>query len=52
MKEGLRRNPEYTQYIAKLKDIGYFKDEATESQRWRKLEDQAAAAFIAARRDE
>ncbi|RPD63222.1 SGT1-domain-containing protein [Lentinus tigrinus ALCF2SS1-6] len=51
-KDGLRRNPEYTQYIQRLVSAGYFKGEREGSQLWVSLEDQAAAAFIAARRDD
>ncbi|RPD81718.1 SGT1-domain-containing protein [Lentinus tigrinus ALCF2SS1-7] len=51
-KDGLRRNPEYTQYIQRLVSAGYFKGEREGSQLWVSLENQAAAAFIAARRDD
>lgn len=51
-KDGLRRNPEYTQYIQRLVSAGYFKREREGSQLWTTLENKAAAAFIAARRDE
>ena len=48
----MRRNPEYTQYIQRLVSIGYFKGELEGSQLWTTLENQAASAFVAARRDE
>ena len=51
-KDGLRRNPEYTPYIQRLVSAGYFKGEREGSQLWTTLENKAAAAFIAARRDE
>ncbi|KAI0724281.1 SGT1 protein-domain-containing protein [Cerioporus squamosus] len=51
-KDGLRRNPEYTQYIQRLVSAGYFRGEREGSQLWTTLENKAAAAFIAARRDD
>ena len=52
MKDNLRRNPEYTQYIYRLVSSGYFKGELEGSQLWTDLENKAATAFVAARRDE
>ncbi|TFK89759.1 SGT1-domain-containing protein [Polyporus arcularius HHB13444] len=51
-KDGLRRNPEYTQYIQRLVSAGYFKGEREGSQLWTALENKAAAAFITVRRDD
>ena len=48
----MHRNPEYTQYIQRLVSVGYFKGELEGSQLWTTLENQAASAFVAARRDE
>ncbi|KAI1797621.1 SGT1 protein-domain-containing protein [Ganoderma leucocontextum] len=52
LKDSLRRNPEYVQYIQRLVSAGYFKGELEGSQLWMTLESQAASAFVAARRDD
>nr|VWO94110.1 Uncharacterized protein [Ganoderma boninense] len=52
LKDSLRRNPEYAQYIQRLVSAGYFKGELEGSQLWVTLESQAASAFVAARRDD
>ena len=52
LKDSLRRNPEYAQYIQRLVSAGYFKGELEGSQLWVTLESQAASAFVAARKDE
>ncbi|KAI0768553.1 SGT1-domain-containing protein [Trametes elegans] len=52
LKDNLRRNPEYAEYIQRLLSVGYFKGELEGSQRWTDLENQAAAAFVAARKED
>ncbi|KAI0757270.1 SGT1-domain-containing protein [Daedaleopsis nitida] len=52
VKDGLRRNQEYTQYIQRLASAGYFKGEIEGSQLWATLENKAASAFIDVRRDD
>ncbi|KAI0651586.1 SGT1-domain-containing protein [Trametes meyenii] len=52
LKDNLRRNPEYSQYTERLVAAGYFKGELEGSQKWTELEDQAAAAFVAARKED
>lgn len=52
LKDNLRRNSEYTQYIERLSTAGYFKGELQGSQQWTAFENQAASAFVAARKDE
>ncbi|EIW64525.1 SGT1-domain-containing protein [Trametes versicolor FP-101664 SS1] len=52
LKDNLRRNSEYTQYIECLSAAGYFKGELQGSQQWTALENQAASAFVAARKDD
>ncbi|KAJ3006221.1 hypothetical protein NUW54_g4020 [Trametes sanguinea] len=52
LKDNLRRNPEYSQYLERLATAGYFKGELQGSQKWTELENQAATAFVAARKEE
>lgn len=52
LKDNLRRNPEYSQYVQRLVSAGYFKGELEGSQKWTELENNAAAAFVAARKEE
>ncbi|KAI0670169.1 SGT1-domain-containing protein [Trametes maxima] len=52
LKDNLRRNPEYSQYTQRLIAAGYFKGELEGSEKWTELEDQAAAAFVAARKED
>ncbi|EJF66458.1 hypothetical protein DICSQDRAFT_176292 [Dichomitus squalens LYAD-421 SS1] len=52
LKDSLRRNPEYMQYIRHLISVGYFRGELEGSQLWTTLEDKAAASFVAARKDD
>lgn len=51
-KETLQRNPEYSQYLTKLKASGYFRNELEGSALWVQLEDKAVDAFLEARRVE
>ncbi|KAI0662562.1 SGT1-domain-containing protein [Cubamyces menziesii] len=52
LKDNLRRNPEYSQYVQRLVSAGYFKGELEGSQKWTELENNAAAAFVAARKED
>ncbi|KAI0359104.1 SGT1-domain-containing protein [Trametes cingulata] len=52
LKDNLRRNPDYSQYIQHLVSAGYFKGELEGSQKWTALENQAASAFVAARKED
>ncbi|KAI0374444.1 SGT1-domain-containing protein [Pilatotrama ljubarskyi] len=52
LKDNLRRNPEYSQYIQRLVSAGYFRGELEGSQKWSTLENHAAAAFVAARKED
>ncbi|KAL7285726.1 hypothetical protein ACG7TL_000831 [Trametes sanguinea] len=52
LKDNLRRNAEYSQYLERLASAGYFKGELQGSQKWSELENQAATAFVAARKEE
>ncbi|KAH9890964.1 SGT1-domain-containing protein [Cubamyces lactineus] len=52
LKDNLRRNPEYAQYVQRLVSAGYFRGELEGSQKWAELENNAAAAFVAARKED
>ncbi|KAI8995380.1 SGT1-domain-containing protein [Trametes punicea] len=52
LKDNLRRNAEYSQYIQRLASAGYFKGELENSQQWKELETRAAVAFVAARKED
>ncbi|KAI0823078.1 SGT1-domain-containing protein [Trametes gibbosa] len=52
LKDNLRRNPEYAPYLQRLVAAGYFKGELEGSQLWTILENQAASAFVAARKED
>ncbi|KAI9066682.1 SGT1-domain-containing protein [Trametes sanguinea] len=52
LKDNLRRNPEYSQYLERLATAGYFKGGLQGSQKWTELENQAATAFVAARKED
>ncbi|OSD05949.1 SGT1-domain-containing protein [Trametes coccinea BRFM310] len=52
LKDNLRRNAEYSQYLERLASAGYFKGELQGSQKWSELENQAATAFVAARKED
>ncbi|KIJ45573.1 hypothetical protein M422DRAFT_166272 [Sphaerobolus stellatus SS14] len=45
-KEALRRDTEYTQYIGKLQQVGFFRGELEGSAAWRGLETEATSQFI------
>ena len=51
-KDALRRDPEYTDYIERLKSTGYFGSEASESNTWKSLENKATTAYISSRKEE
>lgn len=51
-KDALRRNPDYNEYIGRLKSSGYFKGELEGSALWKEQEDKAALVFISSRREE
>ncbi|CDO70264.1 hypothetical protein BN946_scf184942.g64 [Trametes cinnabarina] len=52
LKDNLRRNAEYSQYLERLASAGYFRGEIQGSQKWNELENKAATAFVAARKDD
>jgi hypothetical protein len=51
-RDALRRNPDYSTYIASLRTVGYFQEKVEGSQAWNAREDKAASVFIESRRDE
>ncbi|KAJ7169523.1 SGT1 protein-domain-containing protein [Mycena filopes] len=51
-KDALRRNPQYIKYIQNLMSVDYFRGEIEGSELWGKLEDKAAATFLATQRED
>ncbi|TFK23090.1 SGT1-domain-containing protein [Coprinopsis marcescibilis] len=50
IKDSLRNNTEYLNYIQNLVSAGYFKDEVEGSAKWKDLESKAALTFVEVRR--